>query len=360
MSDSISILNIEIDTTNLHFVNLPTPDSIFYKIARIECKIDLYDSLDKILKSSIFKISIADTISRWDTTIKLQINHPFKGYCRLFIKSVDFGKNYTVKYLNIDKTSPYSAQWFYTNLQDKHFLKISDTFKIYNSAFDIDSLVFSVYKFPPVAAPPFVTELNLKDIEIEKIKDHSISASQSWVATSDLLNTLINVSIDTFSTGIFFIVVPAHFPEIIYPYELVPPLRYITTDTEFNSMLKSEYPKKTVDSFWLAQIGEAKRAAEVIKKYYTRVTDADKWFTDIQPGWQTDKGLIYIVQGPPNYIYRLYDTEIWLYGSKDEMYAKSYYFYRTYIPNTKMYTWKLYRNNEYKPFWFYNVNLWRK
>lgn len=32
LSDSISILNIEIDTTNLHFVNLPTPDSIFIKL----------------------------------------------------------------------------------------------------------------------------------------------------------------------------------------------------------------------------------------------------------------------------------------------------------------------------------------
>ena len=72
----------------------------------------------------------------------------------------------------------------------------------------------------------------------------------------------------------------------------------------------------------VSTIGDIRRATEIIKKYYLRVINANRYFTDIQPGWQTDRGLIYIVQGQPNYIYRTYNTEVWLYGSRDEMYSK--------------------------------------
>ena len=179
------------------------------------------------------------------------------------------------------------------------------------------------------------------------------------VATEDLVNTLISINVDTLNTGIFFIIVPQHFPDIKYQEELLPPMRYITSEAEFNKLINSDNSKRAVDSFWLAQIGEIKRATEMLKKYYLRVINANKFFTDVQPGWQTDRGLIYIVQGPPNYIYKTYNSEVWLYGSRDELYSKSYYFYRTKITG-EIFTWKLYRSVDYKPFWFHNVNLWRR
>ncbi len=32
-------------------------------------------------------------------------------------------------------------------------------------------------------------------------------------------------------------------------------MRYITSETEFNKLMNSDNSKRTVDSFWLAQIG---------------------------------------------------------------------------------------------------------
>ncbi|HPZ35636.1 MAG TPA: GWxTD domain-containing protein [Bacteroidales bacterium] len=354
VNDSTSFFYLQLDTTNLHFTNLSLNTT--YKYANIECKIEIFDTLDKILTYKNFNFEIVDTINSWDTLIELKINNDFKGYCKVYLRS---NKNTFSKFIDIDKSNPYSNEWFQTNLKNNHLLFIGDTLEIKHLIKNIDTFKCIVYELPPIAAPPFAVELNNKNIELTKIKELQISATNPLVANRDLMNTLVSINIDTTPTGIFFIIVPEYFPEIKYQEELIPPIRYITSETEFNKLKNSANPKKAVDSFWLAQIGDIRRATEIIKKYYLRVINANRYFTDIQPGWQTDRGLIYIVQGQPNYIYRTYNTEVWLYGSRDEMYSKSYYFYRTKISNN-FFTWKLFRNIDYKPFWFHNVNLWRK
>lgn len=354
VNDSTSFFYLQLDTTNLHFTNLSLNTT--YKYANIECKIEIFDTLDKILTYKNFNFEIVDTINSWDTLIELKINNDFKGYCKVYLRS---NKNTFSKFIDIDKSNPYSNEWFQTNLKNNHLLFIGDTLEIKHLIKNIDTFKCIVYELPPIAAPPFAVELNNKNIELTKIKELQISATNPLVANRDLMNTLVSINIDTTPTGIFFIIVPEYFPEIKYQEELIPPMRYITSETEFNKLMNSDNSKRAVDSFWLAQIGDIRRATEIIKKYYLRVINANRYFTDIQPGWQTDRGLIYIVQGQPNYIYRTYNTEVWLYGSRDEMYSKSYYFYRTKISNN-FFTWKLFRNIDYKPFWFHNVNLWRK
>ncbi|MDI6833914.1 MAG: GWxTD domain-containing protein [Bacteroidales bacterium] len=356
VNDSTSFFYLQLDTTNLHFTNTNTSLNTINEYANIECKIEIFDTLDKILTYKNFNFEIIDTINSWDTLIKLKINNDFKGYCKVYLRS---NNNSFVKFLDIDKSNPYSNDWFQTNLKNDHLLFIGDTLEIKHLIKNIDTFKCIVYKSPPIAAPPFAVELNNKNIELSKIKELQISATNPLVANIDLMNTLVSINIDTTPTGIFFIIVPEYFPEIKYQEELIPPMRYITSETEFNKLMNSDNSKRAVDSFWLAQIGDIQRATEIIKKYYLRVINANRYFTDIQPGWQTDRGLIYIVQGQPNYIYRTYSTEVWLYGSRDEMYSKSYYFYRTKISNN-LFTWKLFRSIDYKPFWFHNVNLWRK
>lgn len=356
VNDSISYLYLKIDTAHLHFTKINTSENVLYDYARLECKIELFDTLDKILIQKNFSFNIVDTVDNWDTLLKLKINKEYIGYCKLYIRS---NNNIFVEFLDIDKSNLYSREWFQTNLIDENLLLLGDTLKIKHHHQELDSLKCVIYKFPPIAAPPYVVELNNKNIELQKVKEQHISTMRPLVATDDLVNTLISINVDTLNTGIFFIIVPQYFPDIKYQEELLPPMRYITSEAEFNKLINSDNPKRAVDSFWLAQIGEVKRATEMLKKYYLRVINANNFFTDIQPGWQTDRGLIYIVQGPPNHIYKTYNSEVWLYGSRDELYSKSYYFNRTKITG-EIFTWKLYRSIDYKPFWFHNVNLWRR
>ena len=189
----------------------------------IECKIEIFDTLDKILTYKNFNFEIVDTNS-WDTLIELKINNDFKGYCKVYLRS---NKNTFSKFIDIDKSNPYSNEWFQTNLKNNHLLFIGDTLEIKHLIKNIDTFKCIVYELPPIAAPPFAVELNNKNIELTKIKELQISATNPLVANRDLMNTLVSINIDTTLLA-FFYNIPEYFPEIKYQEELIPPMRYIT------------------------------------------------------------------------------------------------------------------------------------
>ena len=97
---------------------------------------------------------------------------------------------------------------------------------------------------------------------------------------------------------------------------MLQPLRYITTIDEYDEMRNAVDVKLAVDNFWLNNAGNPTRARSMIQKYYGRVVDANKYFTSYHEGWKTDRGLIYMVYGPPRIVYRGKDVEEWIYGEK--------------------------------------------
>ncbi|HOF08179.1 MAG TPA: hypothetical protein PLE59_08130, partial [Bacteroidales bacterium] len=100
VNDSTSFFYLQLDTTNLHFTN--TSLNTNYKYANIECKIEIFDTLDKILTYKNFNFEIIDTINSWDTLIKLKINNDFKGYCKVYLRS---NNNSFAKFIDIDKSN---------------------------------------------------------------------------------------------------------------------------------------------------------------------------------------------------------------------------------------------------------------
>jgi len=103
------------------------------------------------------------------------------------------------------------------------------------------------------------------------------------------------------------------FPVIHRASEMIPPLVYITTTNEYRRLLKAYSPKLAVDSFWLQITEDPERARELIKAYYNRVFLANLYFTTHKQGWQTDRGMIYIMFGLPQIVHKLDDREIWYY-----------------------------------------------
>ena len=59
------------------------------------------------------------------------------------------------------------------------------------------------------------------------------------------------------------------------------------------------------------------RAREVIKAYYNRVQNANEFFTSYDEGWKTDRGIIYIIYGPPNVAKKYGYSETWIYGEEN-------------------------------------------
>lgn len=122
--------------------------------------------------------------------------------------------------------------------------------------------------------------------------------------------------------GLALLKVPPYYPSLKKINELIHPLKYITTEAEYRTLLRSSRPKKTFDEFWLNTYGTKFRARNAIRKYFRGVELANEYFTGIKEGWKTDQGMIFIVYGTPIEMYRNGRTETWVYENEEYEFIK--------------------------------------
>ena len=107
------------------------------------------------------------------------------------------------------------------------------------------------------------------------------------------------------------------FPKIEKPEQLVDPLAYLMISAEYDRLNSAVNKKLEVDNFWLDKAGDIERARELIRIYYNRVYFANLYFTSFKQGWKTDRGMIFVIYGPPQAIYRNDSREKWVYYRKN-------------------------------------------
>lgn len=149
------------------------------------------------------------------------------------------------------------------------------------------------------------------------------------------------------------------FPFVKKPEHLLQPLRYITSKQEYDAMASYKNLKAAVDSFWVFAGGSPERARELVKKYYNRVQDANNYFSSYIEGWKTDKGMIYLVYGPPNIVYKSADSESWIYGEENNFNSLTFSFLKVINPFTDN-DYRLDRSQVFKTSWFNAVEMWRQ
>jgi len=105
---------------------------------------------------------------------------------------------------------------------------------------------------------------------------------------------------------------PDH-PTMSSPETMIPPLAYLATPLEMDSMMTAEKPKLALDQFWLDRTGSIERSKELIRIYYNRTLFSNYYFSSYKAGWLTDRGMIYIIYGPPDKVYKNAEGESWGY-----------------------------------------------
>jgi GWxTD domain-containing protein len=157
------------------------------------------------------------------------------------------------------------------------------------------------------------------------------------------------------------LVVPASFPGQATAPEVIEPLRYLTTNAERQALLKSPEPKRAIDRFWLdAAGGDQVRGRDMIRRYYQRVTTANELFTGHKAGWLTDRGLLYVVLGPPQSVRRLPDgTERWHYDQAGRQGEAVAFIFRPRPSTLAPDNYELVRRPEYELLWYAAVEKWR-
>lgn len=149
-----------------------------------------------------------------------------------------------------------------------------------------------------------------------------------------------------------------YFPQYVKAEQLVEPLIYISTNLEMDKLSRSTNTKAALDEYWLELSPNRERARAIIRNYYAQTERANMFFTNYKEGWKTDRGLIYIVFGAPDEVYRDEKEEYWNYYISD----KSKISFR-FVKIKNIFTddhYQLARKRTYDRYWFRNVDLWRK
>ncbi|MCB0402619.1 MAG: GWxTD domain-containing protein [Flavobacteriales bacterium] len=214
----------------------------------------------------------------------------------------------------------------------------------------------------PIAKPPFsVNEdgqeepLVFKPVNTETLEFDSTNTLTYRVGEEGLYH--FQHTEDNKSGTTFFNFQP-YFPEIKTPEAMIGPMRYITTKKEYDQLMESENTKLAVDKFWISIAGSSERAKTMIREYYTRVESANNYFTSYLEGWKTDRGIIYIIFGSPNVVYKNKDYENWIYGEENNMMSISFVFHKVENPVSGN-DYQLSRSPIFKNTWFRAVDSWR-
>ena len=159
--------------------------------------------------------------------------------------------------------------------------------------------------------------------------------------------------------GLTLRVTTRYYPKLAQIEDLYAPIVYLSTRLEYRSLNNSENKKKAMDNFWLKIAGTKDKAKRIIRHYYRNVELSNRLFTNYKAGWKTDKGMVYIVYGPPEEVYRNEFEEIWVYDRSENMSRLRFTFAKVKSIFTKDH-YDLKRDRSYEKFWYRTIDLWRK
>lgn len=163
----------------------------------------------------------------------------------------------------------------------------------------------------------------------------------------------------------YFVLVGPAFPRPVVLDELIGPLAYLASRAEMaqiDTIAGGPERRRAFERFWLTLFPDPARAAAMMRHYYGRVEEANRLFSSFKPGWKTDRGMVYIVYGPPDRVEKRPDTEVWYY-SHPGTYAENTFLFRRFFfapPNLSVEDYLLLRGRGYEISWERRVQKLRE
>jgi GWxTD domain-containing protein len=142
------------------------------------------------------------------------------------------------------------------------------------------------------------------------------------------------------------------YPQYTKVVNLPGPLIYISTRQEYDRLALSQGNKKAFDRVVLSITLDTERARTLMRSYFRRVELANRYFTSYKEGWKTDRGMIYIIFGRPEEVFRFNDREVWNYEGQRFTFSKSS---SLFDPDNFV----LIRDKKYENGWYEVIDLWR-
>lgn len=359
------------------YYTLDLQDFLYKKIkpgssptAKFSVKYELYasyesdiviDSVTEFFKDSLFYKRKSRIIENFD----IPVEYPKTYMLKLIVTDIN-NKKKDNTFININKSNNLSSQNFLVQLRDnvpsfKNYFSKEEQFRIkYNNSSPATIFVRYYDRNFPIATPPFVMD---QDGAFNYVADSLFAIDINNGETTEIMlpkEGFYHFQVDTNKrSGLTLYYFYDDFPEITSAEQVLEPLRYLTTKKEYEKLSTSANIKIAVDSFWISNSGNPERARNQISRYYNRVKDANRFFTSYLEGWKTDRGIIYIIYGYPNVVYRGSDVETWIYGEEGSFLSVKFNFAKVKNPFTDN-DYLLTRSPTYKESWYNAVATWRR
>ena len=241
----------------------------------------------------------------------------------------------------------------------RHFVQKNERVRIQTLDGSSRPLYVSYYKhgFDAAPSPMNTTPRTAVNKTLRVDSTFTIQSGQEVAFAQEGLYYLLSDT--TQAEGLGLLVTDDRYPKMTRPEKLTEPLLYMSTNQEIKDMAAAANEKKALDKYWLSLMqGNPDLARQVIRSYYNRVEEANRLFTSYKEGWKTDKGMIFIILGPPDKVQRSKDKEVWVYDQKANATNVNFTFNR----RTNQFVddhYELVRYVEYQPIWYPVVEAWR-
>lgn len=367
ISDSLSELHFKINSKEILYTK---PDGINFN-SNVLISYRLLPDFDskEIIDSSSYRLVDQNNDGSDKSLLgKLTINAlKGKNYV-LRVTVTDLNRNVeTVGVVAIDKEDDLNRQNFIvtSNTADaplfRTYVRSNEEIKIkYKAQIGVTLYVRYYNRDFPLAAPPFSVS-DPKPFQYKQDSMFTLQLSdQGSVSFTPPKKGFYHFQLDTTKReGLTLFHFSDAFPEIKKAEDMITPLRFITSKQEYEELNNSTNKKASIEKFWMNSTGNQDRAKEIIRKYYNRVQDANYYFTSYLEGWKTDRGMVYLIYGSPNVIYRTLTSETWIYGEENNINSLSYSFSKVNNPFTNN-DYTLERSVVYKQSWYTAVDIWRE
>lgn len=306
-------------------------------------------------QGSIFIVSDSVNLANGKAAGQFRFAKPEKPWL-LFVKITDTatGKSW-YRYRQIEAKFPVNGYLEKGGIKQwSSFVSSLDTFTVHGNGSGAP-IHFSYYRDDfPSPSPPFAD----KELKMDRFlfPDSTFSIQPGGRIGPFSKEGLYLAQQDTMAAkGFSFMVKNPPYPKYNKLADLKGPLLFVTTREENQQMDAAGEDKTKFDRIILSITNDKERAKNFMRNYFKRVEVANRLFTSFKEGWKTDKGMIFIIFGPPDEVQMNGVEEIWSYRSP----RQQFYFTKAgsvYSPDYSV----LVRDKGSAEYWYQTVDLWRK
>jgi GWxTD domain-containing protein len=322
-SDQVSVLSVKFFNSDLYF-NEANPKGVLMAMNTVSVHLFNVSQGKTLVDTANLKLDIVKEEKRdeylYDIPLKTERGFEYVAE----IKIVDRIRLMTVQaFVSFNTTSENNRYNFFARGHFLHnqllnsVIRKNEYLNLIYPKKPIDSIFISFFK--PYEGIPYPPSMVLPERTISEKPDTIVGLQYS--DTMPMMFPRKGIYLCTvgkkITEGYAFMNFGTSFPAMTTPEDMIEPLAYLASEDEMAALRANAKPKLALDEFWIGCGGNTEKSRELIRIYYTRTLYANLYFTSYREGWRTDRGMIYLLYGPPDKVYKTATEENWGYRKSE-------------------------------------------